>query len=132
MTGRSQQGAGEHVLVVDDEPGLLRAVAGLLRHLGYRVTATDDSAAALDLLNAGPHRFDLVLTDQTMPAMTGAELARRVLAQRPEMPIVMMTGFSDVSGLDAARGSGCRELLAKPITMQMLADTMRRALCRPE
>ncbi len=128
MTGSPQRGTGEHVLVVDDEPGLLRAIAGLLRHLGYQVTTTDDGAAALAWLTASPHEFDLVLTDQTMPAMTGADLAQQVRARRPELPIVMMTGFSDLVGQDTAQRIGCREMMAKPITMRVLADTMRRAL----
>jgi YesN/AraC family two-component response regulator len=83
---------------------------------------------ALVLLNEDPSRFDLVITDQTMPEMTGFELAKEILAIRPDMPIIMCTGFSHVVDADKAKTAGIRAFAMKPLTKREIAKTIRKAL----
>jgi len=116
------------ILVVDDEQPLVVLLARMLEGLGYSVeTATSSSDAARRFAEA-PHAFDLVITDMAMPAMTGAELARHILAIRPDMPIVLCTGFSEVMNEEKARAIGIREFLMKPLLLSDVAKTVRRIL----
>ena len=89
---------------MDDEEALVEMGEDILAELGYEVTSRMNSREALALFKADPSRFDLVITDQTMPEMTGVELAKEVLALRPDMPIIMCTGFSYTVDADKARG----------------------------
>jgi CheY-like chemotaxis protein len=86
------RGHGERILVVDDEEVLALLLQRALTALGYEVEFTTQPAAALDLVRADPERFALVLTDQTMPSMTGLLLATNVRQIRPDLPVIMMTG----------------------------------------
>jgi CheY-like chemotaxis protein len=88
--------------------------AEILEGWGYRVTGHTESPAALQAFMDNPQGFDLVMTDLTMPKMTGLELARRIMAVRPDIPIVLMTGFSEATTLEKARLMGIREFLIKP------------------
>ncbi len=94
----------ERILFVDDEEALVEMGEDILAELGYEVTSRTSSREALALLKEDPSRFDLVITDQTMPEMTGIELAGEVLAIRADMPIIMCTGFSHVVDADKAEG----------------------------
>ncbi len=116
------------VLFVDDEEALVEMGEEILAELGYHVTSRTGSKEALALLKEGPTRFDLVITDQTMPDMTGVELAKEILALRPDMPIIMCTGFSHAVDADKARAAGIRAFVMKPLTKKEIARTARKVL----
>jgi PAS domain S-box-containing protein len=118
----------ERVLVVDDEPPLLEVVSRMLGKLGYQVDAFSNSRQALAAFQSRPGDFDLLLTDQTMPGLTGEELTRAALALRPDLPVIICTGFSESLNQERAREVGARLLLMKPLTRQQLAQGMREAL----
>jgi len=118
----------ERVLLVDDEIALSDMAACMLENLGYHVTAATDSGEAFELFRSNPHRFDLVITDQTMPRLTGAELAKQILSLRPDIPIILCTGFSDLVDRESAEAIGIRAFMMKPVTLANLAETVRKAL----
>ena len=118
----------ERILFVDDERPLVMMGEALLAELGYEVTSRTSSREALQLLKQDPSRFDLVITDQTMPDMTGVELAREILAIRPELPVILCTGFSHLVNADAAKAAGIRGFVMKPLTKREIARTVRKAL----
>lgn len=118
----------ERILVVDDEASLVDISRMRLERLGYTVTATTSSRQALEAFLADPQDFDLVITDQTMPEMTGKEFARRVLQSRPDMPIVLCTGYSADMDLDVSLKMGIKAFIMKPVSKEELANTVRRVL----
>jgi CheY-like chemotaxis protein len=118
----------ERILLLDDEPGLADSGKTLLESLGYRVTTKTGSPEALAAFRADPDAFDLVITDMTMPGLTGLELARELLAIRPGVPIILCTGFSELVNEKMAREAGIRAFVMKPIGIATLARTVRRAL----
>jgi CheY-like chemotaxis protein len=118
----------EHILIVDDDGPIAGMMRKMLERLGYRVTACLGSLEALDIFTRHPDRFDLVITDLIMPKMTGVELAERILGIRPEKPIILCTGFSDVITEEDARKTGIREYIPKPVIRKDLARAVRRAL----
>ncbi len=121
----------ERVLLVDDEPETVMVLDRMLRRLGYRVTATTDPREALARFREAPDAFDLVLTDTTMPHLTGVVLSRKILRVRPEMPIILCTGFSELITEDQARSIGVRAFLMKPLMTADLARTVREVLDEP-
>jgi CheY-like chemotaxis protein len=125
-------GHGEHVVVVDDEAMLVEVSRRLLERLGYRVTGVGSAAEALALVQADPDRVDLVLTDLTMPGMSGADLARHLAALRGDLPVILITGFGTARQAEAARRAGVREILMKPATLKSLGDAVHRALSTVE
>ena len=118
----------ERVLIVDDEEELRDVAGGMLRHLGYEVTCSTSGRSALAMIEESPHDFDVILTDQTMPGMTGESLVRRIHAIRSELPVILWTGFSE--GLDSERATelGFADHLTKPVDLRTLATTIRRAI----
>jgi CheY-like chemotaxis protein len=118
----------ERILFIDDEHEILRIGSRILSSLGYKVTSIDNSAQALQEFLADPQRYDLILTDQTLPGMVGSEIVKRALEVRPGMPVVMCTGYSHSLDEEKAREIGARSLLLKPFTMPGLAEAVRRAL----
>jgi len=118
----------ESVLFVDDEPRVARLGQEILESLGYSVEALTSSRAALERFRADPAQFDVVVTDQTMPHLTGDALAREVLRVRPDIPVVLCTGFSE--RLDGGGWSeiGIHSFLKKPFGLEQLGSTVRRAL----
>jgi PAS domain S-box-containing protein len=125
---RTIAGRGEHVLTVDDEPALVELLRDQLQTLGYRVTAHVSPVEALADFLSRPLDFDVILTDLTMPGMSGADLAERILKVRPDLPIVMATGYGHVMSEDRAREIGLRPLLFKPFSMAALGDAIQDAL----
>jgi CheY-like chemotaxis protein len=113
---------------VDDEPAILGWATAWLRNLGYEVQSSTSGVRALELFLADPGRFDLVITDQTMPKVTGEVLAREMLRVRPDLPILLATGLTDQIDPGRARALGVRELLPKPINTVQLAEAVQRAL----
>jgi two-component system cell cycle sensor histidine kinase/response regulator CckA len=118
----------ERILLVDDESQLVNLGKSMLRRLGYQVTATTESPEALKIFLARPHDFDLVITDQTMPDITGINLAEEILSVRPDIPIILNTGYSDQVDQEQARQIGISEFLQKPLTVTALSLALRRAL----
>jgi DNA-binding NtrC family response regulator len=100
----------------------------ILTKLGYEMTSRLNAREALALFRLDPSRFDLVISDQTMPGLTGINLARELLALRPEMPIIMCTGFSDLVDADSAQAAGIKAFAMKPLTKREIAKTIRKAL----
>jgi PAS domain S-box-containing protein len=121
-------GGKERILVVEDEEAQLESYRNALQKLGYEVVARTSSAAALADFRSDPDAFDLVITDQAMPQMTGARLAEEMLKIRPSLPIVLCTGFSEVVNGEAAGRIGIREFLMKPFSIGEVAGAVRRAL----
>ncbi|HUJ69260.1 MAG TPA: response regulator, partial [Syntrophorhabdales bacterium] len=116
------------ILFVDDEESLTQVAEGMLSRLGYTVFTRMSASAALELFCAQPDTFDIVITDQTMPGMTGITLAKSLLKVRPDLPIVLCTGYSDAVSQASAKTAGVREFLMKPVARQDLAEAVRRAL----
>ena len=99
-----------------------------LEKLGYRAIVLTDPAEALKIFASDPSRFDLVITDQSMPAMSGMQLARELLTIRPDIPIILCTGHSATVSPETAKKAGIKEFLMKPVARQELAQAVRRAL----
>jgi len=118
----------EKVLFVDDEPSLARLGKRSLTRLGYDVVSTTSSIEALALVRKDPHQFDLVITDTTMPAMTGDRLTQEILKIRPDMPIIISTGHSERISDEKAKEMGIKAFLMKPLEMGELAETVRKVL----
>ncbi len=122
----------EHVLFVDDEPAVVRMTKTMLERMGYRVTALTDSSEALKVFTGNPDSFDLIITDQTMPDMTGIALAKEVLAVDPDMPIILCTGYSETVSPVRAKEAGIREFLMKPAAKKEMAQAIRSVLEQEE
>ncbi|MFA6498959.1 MAG: response regulator [Desulfurivibrionaceae bacterium] len=118
----------ERILFVDDEPALAELGKEVLEALGYQVQGHGDSREAWTRFASEPEAFDLVITDLTMPGMTGAQMAEKILALRPGMPIIMTTGYSDILTETEARELGVREYLLKPLSTARLAEVVRQVL----
>ncbi|KIX15340.1 ATP-binding protein [Dethiosulfatarculus sandiegensis] len=122
------RGGRERILFVDDETSLVELGANMLGRLGYKVTGLNSSSQALELFNQDPHAFDLVVTDQTMPGVSGVDLARRFLRTRPELPIILCTGFSAQISRESARKMGISRFLMKPVEISEIARVVREVL----
>jgi CheY-like chemotaxis protein len=113
------------ILFVDDEESLVEIGKEMLEDLGYTVTGSVSSAKALALFTSDPDAFDLVITDQTMPDFTGLDLAREFAFIRPDVPVILVTGFSHLVDAGRARQAGIRAFLMKPLPKGELARTVR-------
>ncbi len=120
----------ERILVVDDEPVLAEMIKRMLERLGYEVVSRTDGREAFEAFRNQPadRPFDLVITDMTMPSLTGMELARKLLALQPEISVILMTGFSKNIHAEGIKKLGIEELLMKPVTLEKLAKTVRTIL----
>jgi PAS domain S-box-containing protein len=117
----------ERILLVDDEPTLMEMGTSLLERLGYKVTSQTDSVKALEIFRSSPDKFDLVITDYTMPKLTGLDFAREVLRVRPDMPIMLCTGFSEKITPDSVKELGLGFLM-KPYGMRQMSEAIRKIL----
>ena len=122
------KGCGERILLIDDEPDLMDATRIILSDFGYSVTGFYDARDALALFTDNPHRFDLLITDMTMPGITGSQLAGEVLSLRPGFPIILCTGFSERITREEAVDLGISEFLQKPVTVHTLLRKVRELL----
>ena len=118
------------ILFVDDEAALAQAAHSILTRLGYTVTTCTNSQEALATFQASPDQFDLVITDQTMPELTGENLARALRQIRPNLPIILCTGFSHVMTPEKAQALKLDAFLMKPLTMRGLGQAVQRVLAR--
>jgi len=118
----------EHILLVDDEPILIDVGRQLLETLGYRVSTAEGSEEALALFCDAPGAVDLVLSDVTMPKMTGDRLAMELLKIRPDLPIILCTGYNAKISRDKVAQIGIRALVHKPLALPELAATVRTVL----
>ena len=116
------------VLLVDDDKTIANLNKKMLKKLGYKTTVLTDSLETLAIFQDSPNDFDLLITDMTMPNMTGEELARRILAIRPEMPIILCTGYSELINEEKAKAISIRDYLMKPVIKKELAEVVRKAL----
>ena len=116
----------EHILLVDDEDALVRTVGRMLEYYGYTVTGLTDSEQALKLFRDAPDRFDMVITDYTMPKMTGKELILAILDICPDMPVIICTGFTEMLDAKAASELGASDFIMKPLTADFIASAIRR------
>jgi len=123
-------GSRERVLFVDDEKAIVEIGQQMLQRLQYEVVVRTSSIEALELFRTRPDRFDLVITDMTMPNMTGRKLAKEMLQIRPDIPIILCTGFSEQITEESAKSIGIREFIMKPLVMRDLAQVVRRALAK--
>jgi CheY-like chemotaxis protein/anti-sigma regulatory factor (Ser/Thr protein kinase) len=121
-------GGNERILFIDDEEILTSLNKAMLEELGYNVTASCNSREALRIYQQQPDQFDLVITDQTMPGLTGAELAAQMLQIRPDLPIILCTGYSSIISRDEARSMGIRSFAAKPLGRKEMASLIRESL----
>lgn len=115
----------EHILLVDDEIPILEVGRRTLERYGYTVTTCESGIEAMRLFLADPSKYDVVITDLTMPRMTGMELANRLLQARPGLPIILCTGYSESVTREAAEAAGIREFILKPIVARDLAAKIR-------
>ena len=121
-------GGSERILYVDDEAQIANTGRQILQRLGYSVTTQTSSEQALALFQARPGEFDLVITDMTMPDMTGDLLAAEIMKIRPDMPVILCTGYSKRMSGEAARKMGIKDFVRKPVGKADLARTVRRVL----
>lgn len=122
------QAKAGNLLIVDDEASILDFMTVLLEENDYGVTRAVDGQTALELFTNSPGHFDLVLTDHTMPRMSGVELAQELLAIRPELPIIMCSGYSDVVDEDTARLAGIRAYIKKPARAKQMLKLVSETL----
>ncbi|MBF0445952.1 MAG: response regulator, partial [Magnetococcales bacterium] len=116
------------ILLVDDEPALVEIGVARLENMGYTVISTTDPREALDKFKHNPSLFDGVITDQAMPYITGIDLAKKMLAIRPDIAIFLCTGFSQTVTLKKAKKVGIREMLMKPLSMRDLSTVLQKNL----
>src|SRR5450631_2790955 len=122
------RGNGQTVMIVDYEKPLVALAEEILAELGYEPIGFSSSAAALEAFREAPRRFDIVLTDETMPELIGTDLARQIRLLRSDIPIVLMSGYSGPQLLERARAIGIREVLRKPLQSRDIAECFGRVL----
>ena len=122
------RGNGETVMIVDDERALVALAEETLFELGYEPVGFDSSVAALRAFRTEPKRFDLVLTDETMPELTGTELAREIRQLRADISIILVSGYTGTRLSERARAAGIAHVLRKPVVRRDIAESVARAL----
>jgi CheY-like chemotaxis protein len=123
-------GHGERILFVDDESIVARSTEEFLKRLGYVVTRCEQSADALARFRRAPREFDLIITDWAMPGMSGTELVSAIHEVRPDIPMLLMSGFVDSTVQLAAKSLGIGEILIKPVNPELLAQAVAQMLAR--
>ncbi len=122
------QGGTEQILLVDDEEAILQMERLMLERLGYQVTSRTSSLEALGSFRTNPDRFDMVITDLAMPNMPGIKLSAELTKIRPDIPVLLCTGFSETMSEEKAASLGINGFLLKPIVMKVLAQKIREVL----
>ncbi|RZB33351.1 MAG: hypothetical protein SRB2_04119, partial [Desulfobacteraceae bacterium Eth-SRB2] len=127
-TGEELPTGGERILFIDDEESLVKMGQQRLERLGYKVEATISPIEALELFRSQPDQFDLVITDLTMPKMTGDKLVKEILNIRPDIPLILCTGFSDKIDEKKANAIGASDYIEKPLDKRDFAFIIRKVL----
>ncbi|MBN4072355.1 response regulator [bacterium AH-315-F03] len=125
-TNRTTQGSGQRIMVVDDEELLVTMCSAMLTQLGYTVTSSSESTEALAKFATCPNDFDLVVTDQRMPDLTGSELTAEIHKIRPDIPVILVTGYSEEICRENAASFGFSDFLSKPYTKNILSESITR------
>lgn len=125
---KSYPAGSGHVLLVDDEELIIEVEKLILESLGYQVTAHVSSIDALNTFKKDPDAFDIVITDLTMPSLTGDKLAKALFAIRPELPVIICSGFSEILSDEEAESLGVKQFLRKPVTREEMSHKVRLAL----
>jgi len=128
VTTEHFQGGTERILLVDDEKMILEVAEQMLESMGYEVTTESSSVKALEMFKSNPDGFDLLITDQSMPNMLGAELSIEILKARPDMPIILCTGYSNKVSAESAREIGLRKYMTKPYKPKELSEAIREVM----
>ncbi len=118
----------ERILIIDDEKSIVTLLTYLFERLGYTVTSGTDPVEICKVFENDPDKFDLIITDMTMPKMTGIDLTRKVKALRPDMPVILCTGYSDLIDEQRAIEAGIEKYIMKPLALYNVAETVRRVL----
>lgn len=126
--GRTLPTGRERILLVDDEQVVVNLCMRMLSQLGYEVTGRTDPLDALQTFRSNPRDFDLLFTDYSMPNLTGTDLAVEALKIRPDLPIILCTGYSEIATESEAKALGIRGYLTKPVERKDLAQTIRKTL----
>jgi len=122
------QVGSERILLVDDEEAIVKMAKKMLERLGYHVTSRTRSMEALEVFTADPDQFDVIISDMTMPEMTGIQLARKMRAIRPDIPVIICTGFSDQIDKENSRQMGIQGYISKPVVQREFAQMIREVL----
>nr|WP_320189891.1 response regulator [uncultured Desulfobacter sp.] len=122
----------EHILLVDDEESIVKLGITALENYGFRVTGFQDSTEALNLFKANPDDFDLVITDMAMPKMIGTELSQKILEIRPDIPIIICSGYSEKLDKDKAKDLHISKVLDKPLLITDLIENVTEILEKPK
>ena len=125
-------GGSEHLMFIDDEDSIVTLVKEVLTRYGYQVDIFTNGVQALQEFKRQPNKYDLVITDMTMPSMTGAELAQQIIEIQPGLPIILCTGFNEMINREKSMAIGISEYIMKPMTMNMLLKSVRQTLDRRE
>ena len=118
----------ERILLVDDEEYIIKMMKEMIERLGYRINAYTSSRIAYDEFRMNPYEYDLVITDQTMPDMVGTELAKELMLIRPNIPVIICTGFSEILSEEKAKAIGIREYISKPVVKSEISKAIRNIL----
>ncbi len=122
------QKGDEHILLVDDQEHIVEMVRQMLERLGYHITARTNSIEAFEAFRATPDKFDLVITDMTMPQMTGVTLSEKLKEIRSNIPVIICTGYSSMIDEEKAKAIGIDGYVMKPIVIREIAKTIREVL----
>ncbi len=122
------KGNQENILIIDDEESIVMMISTALTYLGYKTHPYASSVKALEAFEKNPASYDCIITDQTMPTLSGADLAQRVLRIRPDIPIILCSGYSDVINESTAKEIGIAKFIMKPATGHTLAEAVHRLL----
>jgi len=122
----------ERILFVDDDEAVLRFAEAALPRQGFQITLCKNGEAGLKLYLEHPDKFDLIITDQVMPKMSGEELAARIHEHNPDIPIILFTGFSEELPWEELKKAGIAEVVLKPIIIKDIVDAIRRVIDSPE
>jgi DNA-binding NtrC family response regulator len=118
----------KHILVVDDEVSLVYFIRELLQRKGYQVTVASDSHEAWDIFSSNPDQFDMVVTDQTMPGLSGVQLAGKMITLKPNLPIMLCTGYSDVVDETNIAQYGIQSFMPKPLDSKEFLQSVEELL----
>jgi CheY-like chemotaxis protein len=124
-------GSGQRILLLDDEQSLTKVLQQILLRLNYQVTTSNHAREAIDLCRSHSELFDLIITDLTMPELNGLEVAHQIHTIRPDLPILLISGFSSTLKPENLRQAGILDVIAKPICKASLGEALRRVFAKP-